>query len=142
MKLNDECIRDIMKYLVDYLEWSIDSEGQIIYNSINTQMIANSLEKYNVITICQSIHILAEQDFIRGDKLFDMKYQYPGSITINEITYLGHNFYNSIQDDTTWSKTKSIIGKIGNHSLHFVEDTAQLVAKEAAKQAVAIAMTK
>lgn len=142
MKLNDECIRDIMKYLVDYLEWSIDSEGQIIYNGINAQMIANTLEKYNVITICQSIHILAEQDFIRGDNLFDMKYQYPGSITIKEITYLGHNFYNSIQDDTTWSKTKSVIGKIGNHSLHFMEKTAQLIAKEAAKQAVAITMTK
>ena len=142
MKLNDECIRDIIKYLVNYLEWSIDPEGQIIYNSINAQTITNSLEKYNVITICQSIHILAEQDFIRGDNLFDMKYQYPGSVNIKEITYLGHNFYNSIQDDTTWSKTKSIIGKIGNHSLHFVEDTAQLVAKEAAKQAVAIAMTK
>lgn len=142
MKLNDNCIRDIMKYLVDNLEWYLDDDEKITYNTIDARTISKALPDYNEITIYQSIHILAEENFILGNNLLEMNNKNPWSIHIKEITYLGHNFYNSIQDDTTWSKTKSVIGKIGNHSLHFMEETAQLVAKEAAKQAVAIAMTK
>lgn len=142
MKLNDNCIRDIMRYLVENLEWYIDEDEKITYKTIDAQTISKDLPEYNAITVYQSIHILAEENFILGKDLFEMNNKNPWMIHVKEITYLGHNFYNSIQDDTTWSKTKSIIGKIGNHSLHFVEDTAQLVAKEAAKQAVAIAMTK
>lgn len=71
-----------------------------------------------------------------------MQFQYPGSLEIKEVTYLGHNFYNFIQDDTVWNKTKTIIAKAGNHTLKFIEDTAQMVAVASAKQAVTVMMTQ
>lgn len=56
------------------------------------------------------------------------------------MTIYGHNFYNSIQEDTIWNYTKHIVGKVGNHTLKFIEDTAQKVAVEMAKQAITVTM--
>lgn len=49
--------------------------------------------------------------------------------------------YNSIQEDTVWNKTKSIISKAGNHTLSFIEETAQMIATESAKQIITVMMT-
>lgn len=61
---------------------------------------------------------------------------------ICEVTYVGHNFYSTIQPESIWKKTKSIIGKIGNHTLSFIETVAHDVAIESAKQAITITMMK
>lgn len=68
-----------------------------------------------------------------GQKYFD-------SCDITDVTVYGHDFYNSIQEDTIWNKTKNIVGQVGNHTLKFIEDTAQKIAVESAKQAVSITM--
>ena len=36
--------------------------------------------------------------------------------------------------------TKNVVGQVGNHTLKFIEDTAQKIAVESAKQAVTITM--
>lgn len=143
MKLNEECVRDVMTYLINNLEWDYDFDYQEIkYNKITIRMIADNLKTYNPITVYQTIHILAQIDYIKGKDILDMHDRNPDRAYVDEITYLGHNFYNSIQDDTVWSKTKSIITKAGNHTLKFVEDTAQMVAVASAKQAVTVMMTQ
>ena len=41
-----------------------------------------------------------------------------------------------------FTKTKSVISKVGIHTLDFIENTAHDIAVESAKQAIVIAMTK
>lgn len=51
-------------------------------------------------------------------------------------------FLETIKPELIWNKTKSIISKVGVHTLNFIEDIAHDVAVESAKQAVTIAMTQ
>lgn len=53
-----------------------------------------------------------------------------------------HKFLETIKPELIWNKTKSIISKVGVHTLNFIEDIAHDVAVESAKQAVTIAMTQ
>lgn len=61
---------------------------------------------------------------------------------ICDISFYGIQLLNAIRPMDAWNKKKSIIKQVGNHSLKFVEETAQMVAIELAKQTVAIMMSQ
>ena len=63
-------------------------------------------------------------------------------VNIYNVTHRGHEFYEIIQPESIWDKTKSVVSKVGVHTLGFIECTAHDIAVESAKQAVTIAMTK
>lgn len=90
-----------------------------------------------------SVMKLCEYNYITLAKVYPNEGQkYIDSCTITDVTVCGHNFYESIQEDTIWNKTKHIIGDVGNHTLKFIEDTAQKVTIESAKQAITVIMTQ
>lgn len=47
---------------------------------------------------------------------------------ITDISFYGIQLLEKIHPETTWEKTKSIANKVGNHTLSFIEDTAQKIA--------------
>ena len=53
---------------------------------------------------------------------------------ICDISFYGIQLLNAIRPMDAWNKTKSIIKQVGNHSLKFVEETAQMVATELANR--------
>lgn len=59
---------------------------------------------------------------------------------INNITYPGHQFLNTVRPEPIWNKTKNIVAKVGNHTLAFVESVAHDIAVESAKQAITVMM--
>lgn len=142
MKINEECIRDIITYLSENLIIKKDYDDKYKYETISVYMLNKNFQsKYAIQDIIYSVKILNECGYIRGENLsklhdIDIKFQ-----DIQDITYLGNRFYESIQPETVWEKTKGIVGKIGNYSLEFIESTAKEVAVEMAKQAVSISMT-
>ena len=78
--------------------------------------------------------MLAECDYINVSGVSTQKYF--SMMDVNSITYAGHKFIESIRPQTIWDKTKSIISKVGTHTLKFVEDTAQKIAVEYAKSLI------
>lgn len=58
-----------------------------------------------------------------------------------DITYRGHKFIEATRDKTVWEQTKGVVAQVGNHALHFIEDTAQKIAVETAKALVVKAVT-
>jgi hypothetical protein len=86
---------------------------------------------------------LCEYNYITLSKVYPNEGQkYIDSCIIIDVTICGHNFYESVQEDTVWNKTKHIIGSVGNQTLKFIEYTAQMVATASAKQAITIMMTQ
>lgn len=143
MNLNIECMREIIKYCadnIDYVEGVEDSWGESfvdltdLYNAVE-------LKQFNKKDIMYSVLKLYEYKYIELCDIYPMNKSYLEKCTVCDITVQGHNFLSSIQDDTLWNKTKNIVGKVGNHTLKFIEDTAQMVAIESAKQAVTVMMT-
>lgn len=88
-----------------------------------------------------SVFKLHEYNYITITNVSPKNKAYFDNCSISDVTIYGHNFYESIRENTTWSKTKSVIGKVGNHTLHFIANSAQMIAVESEKQAVTIMMT-
>lgn len=57
------------------------------------------------------------------------------SCSIEDVTFRGYQFIESVREPSIWEKTKSIVGKVGNHTLGFIENVAHDVAIEVAKEA-------
>lgn len=124
MKLDVECIREILIYLENNLDFI---EGTYKHNNIGRSKIVKDLHStkgldkdllaYAIEKMCES-HII-EADIIIGS-CHGMTH-----CNIYDISYQGHQFLDSIRPESIWEKTKNIANSIGNHSLKFIEDTAQ-----------------
>lgn len=90
--------------------------------------------------IAYSILKLLEINFIKASEVSPENAGVIQKCEVYEVTYLGHKFYESIQSEHIWDKTKSVISKVGVHTLDFIEGVARDVAVESAKQAVTISM--
>lgn len=144
MNMNIECVRKIICYCVrniDYEEIGLN-EWKEKCISLNMLYDTKDLKGFSKKDIMYSVMRLNEMGYIKLQNISPLNKTYINNCIISDVTYLGHNFYNSIQDDTVWNKTKSIIAKAGNHTLKFVEDTAQMIAVASAKQAITVMMTQ
>lgn len=143
MKINEDCIRDILGYLIENLTIKAD-ETKFAYAKIDTLQIINnlSLTSYSKEDIVYSIHILAELQFINGDNLMQHSPTSYTRQTIYNVTYRGQRFYETIRPESTWEKTKGVINTIGVHTLEFIESIAHDMVVESAKEATAIIVNK
>ena len=139
MKLNEDCIRDTLSILVNELIFIIDKKyNKVEFGKLTFFDIKNEFNQYTNEDICQSLYILAQNNYIRGKHLLDMNGQLLSTIYVNEVTYIGYQFYESIQPEPIWQKTKTILKHVGVHSLNFIESVAHDVAIECAKQIIPI----
>ena len=106
MQMNLECIKDVLLYCV---------------NNIKIKKVGNDwkIDKVNLETLYN-----AENGAILK------------RCSIDDVTIEGHKFIDSVKEPTIWNKTKSIINKVGNHTLEFVENVAHDVAVESAKELI------
>ena len=142
MKINEECIRDVLSYLVDNLTIQI-SNNRGDFNSISLlSLMKNFEEKYSKEDIWYSIYNLSQDGFIETNDIRKQSRNGFAFVDIYNVTHRGHQFNEIIQPPTIWNKTKSVVSKVGIHTLDFIENTAHDIDVESAKQAVVIAMTK
>lgn len=144
MKLNLDCMRDILKYCIekqDFYEGMDDTWG-IKY--VDLPMLYNSdlKDEYPKKDIMYSIVKLEECHFIKIDDKYPQNAPYIERCSISDVTLSGHQFYESIKESSAWEKTKSIANKVGNHTIKFIEGVAHDIAVESAKQFVIISMQK
>lgn len=144
MYLNFDCIRKIIKYCADNLDYNEGMDNTWGERFVDLCMLykAKELNNFSKKDIMYSVLKLYEYRYIVLSDIYPINKPYLERCTICDITTYGHNFLSSIQDDNIWNKTKNIIGKVGNHTLNFVEQTAQMIATESAKQAVTILMAQ
>ena len=134
MKLNPECIRDILLYLEDNLKIEDNS-----FDSISLDTLQNNLTQYSKEDIFYSVYNLREIHYIEGTFLGADNYKMYVCL-IDNITYAGHQFLDSVRPETVWNQTKSIIKRMGIHTLEFIESVAHDIAVESAKQMIKSSM--
>lgn len=136
MTINDNCIREILRYLVENLKIHIKNM-KFTYVSISVSELINKLEsqRYSKEDIVYSINILASLHYIEGEQLTDKMSVNFAYQKIDNVTYRGQQFYESIKPEPIWNKTKHIVEKVGVHTLEFIESVAHDAAVESAKEA-------
>lgn len=114
MKLNHDCVRALLLYLEENLEFDNTlSISDIIIDDFDSQDIMYSAFK------------LYEADYISG-KLLPRMNACPG-LLINGITWEGHKFLDTIRDNKVWSSTKNMLSKVSSTSISFASSVASQV---------------
>lgn len=115
MKLNQECIRDILLYIEENLTY----ENWIEASSL-------PLDKYSSEELIYTVEKLIEADFLNCSTSHYIGSSLP-AIRIKSITYSGHQFLDNIRDDKVWKETKSIVSKVSSVSIQIISDVASKV---------------
>lgn len=144
MKMNEDCIRDILQYYVENLEIQFGTHNRCSFSEISLlATIEKFKDEYTKADIWYSVYNLSQDRFIETNDIYRISRD-PGLayVIIYNVTHRGHQFYESIQPEPIWDKTKTVVSKVGIHTLSFIESVAHDVAVEAGKQAVTISMAQ
>ena len=114
MKLNQDCIRDLLLYLEENLKLND-------YLSISNI----SLKNYSSEELLYTADKLYEADYLKcSRKVYDNT---DLMIFVSSITYSGHQFLDNIRDDKVFAKTKSILSGFKSVSIDIISETASKV---------------
>lgn len=126
MKLNPECIRDILLSVED-----------------NTGFY-DSLEYPEEINKCPLLESYTDEEIryhIRQCKksyLIEVDENLTGDMSISDLTPSGHEFLANIRADNIWNRTKTIAEKVGSHSLDTLNKISVGVISEIIKSQLGI----
>lgn len=114
MKLNPDCIRDIL-ITIESME----------YNSVYTlAKLQANLPDYSEDVLNYHCLQMIDADLLNAKAINVMGEISPQIWRIFDLTYQGHQFLADIRSDTSWNKTKTIARTVGSESLHALKDIA------------------
>ena len=121
MKLNPDCIRDILLTVED---------NCTINNGI--RLPDNNFEKLNKYTIDELMYHVRQcalsEFFYRVIEISD------GSYFVTDLSPQGHEFLADIRKDNNWNKVKEVSSKVGSNSLKAIMQIASSVVADLIKQ--------
>ena len=114
MKLNHSCVRELLLYIEKNAEYS---------SLISVEAI--ELSGYSLEEIAYTTKKLKEAGYINADfRIYEIENL---CAFIEDITWEGHKFLDTIRDNAVWSKTKKIISKFSSVPLSLVSNVASQV---------------
>lgn len=124
MKLNHDCIRDLLLFLEEYL--TNDNYYLLDPYSFTRTVYLNGFDNSDVLYSCEK---LFEAGYVNGKIRNFVDITIP-EIKITSISWEGHKFLNNIRDDKIWKDTKSILSQFKTVSISFISDVAaQIISK-------------
>lgn len=121
MKLNPDCIRDVLIYLEENLTYSDDEEYVIAHKAISASRVIQELSEakgYSTGDVKYSIEKLIEVKYISATDVITGGNERVISFKIKDILYDGHEFLATVRPETIWEATKNGASKIGAMSIH------------------------
>lgn len=116
MKLNPDCLRDILLYIEDVT----DLDNHPVIEPTDLPAPLNSYESSEVMYHIKQAEL--------SNLILDCKWYMDGSCSIKYLTPDGHQFVGNIQSPKLWSKVKSITQDAGVNTLRALIEIASKVA--------------
>lgn len=126
MVLNPDCVRDVLL--------CVESCG--FGERMNLTRLHEKLPDYTEEDLWYTCLKLEEGGYLDLLTILSLKMTMPSIKQINDLTYSGHEFLNTIREDSNWGKVKGIAKKAGVFSLKTLGEIAQEVAKAAVNSAL------
>ncbi len=114
MKLNIDCIRQVLL--------AIENAGYDEYLTLDK--LCETISDFSRDDIEYSCLKLDEAGYINATFVNPMRKLHPELKSVNDLTFAGHEFLNSIHEPTNWEKTKTAAKKIGSFSLSTISAIA------------------
>lgn len=115
MKLNHDCVRDLMIYFEENLDYNND----VYVNTLPSENYSKDELVYTTEKLNEAGYIKCVCKNYVGEKT--------PLIIVNAITYDGHAFLDNVRDNKIWSKTKGILSSLKSASIEIVSETAAKV---------------
>lgn len=115
MRLNPDCIRDILFYIEDttgYQRWTFFPRSP---QDFNIQLKNN----YSPNEILYHLELCEEYGYIVIPSSQPM-----GEIQIKRLSVSGHEFLENIRQDTNWNQTKEVAKSVGSTSMEILSNVA------------------
>lgn len=122
MKLNYDCLRDVLISLEENLSISPDLSFEYLY--LDDIFNLKRLVKHSKEDVYYCIYNLEKINFLDGHIRF-ADGGIPVVCRINNITYFGHEFLQSIKSDTVWMKIKAKIKPVAGLSITLIAEIAK-----------------
>lgn len=127
MKLNPDCIRDVM--LAIEIVQNVDHDLNLYHTDLTHIAQAESLSKYPEEDIAYTILMLTDGGLLTAKPTYADGKIY--SLYVSGLTFAGHQYLEKIRNADRWVKVKSIGDKIGDYSLSAIEKIAEGVTSAA-----------
>lgn len=121
MVLSPDCVRDVLL--------SVESCG--FGERLTLEGLERKLPQYSEEDLWYTCLKLEEGGYLELVKVSGLRMPMPGIKEIKSLTYLGHEFLDSIREDSNWGKVKLVAKKAGTFSLSSLGEIAKEVAKAA-----------
>lgn len=115
MKLNHECVRDVLIHIEENLSYGYYMDFSKV-----------ELKDYSQEELLYTADKLLEAGFITGTRRNSIAESLP-DIRITSLTWEGHQFLDNIRDDSVWKDTKKVLSKFSSVSLSLVGNVASQV---------------
>ena len=134
MKLNPDCIRDTLLCLESNLtiNSSINTMSSIRLAKLYELMSSQYNDKYTHDDIWYSVYLLQQTGYIEADIANAGTYTMT-KCYIQNITWNGHQFLNTIRPHTIWEAVKTKAMEIGGMSIKALGDASSIVIQEIIK---------
>lgn len=132
MRLNPDCIRDILFFLEEKLTLAPD----LTFQEIDYDVLCNNLS-YSDAEIVNTLVVLDEAGFI----ITASDYSNEGleELCICRITYDGYQFIETIRPETVWQKVKHAGSSVGSMSIDVITKVATSVITDLLKSQLGLA---
>ena len=131
MKLNHDCIRDVMIYIEENCIYEDDDRGNRSIHSRVFYEITHDKKLSARYTEDEIIHVVAqlyfEDMFIATMTPETLNFR---QVEVDSLSFKGHEFLDNIKDDTVWKKAKKFIGE------HLTSTSFSIIASGASKIAI------
>lgn len=126
MKLDKDCIRNILIYIEKYCVYEIDKFGNKSMHIVNLHELMGAKDLLNTPEddIRYTVVKLLEGRYLEGKLIpknsglnFDI-------VNISQLTLRGHDLLDNIRPEPVWDKTKSVLHKVGDFSLGVMSQVA------------------
>lgn len=143
MKLNPDCIRDLMLFFEEHTYIKTHKDGALFGASYHV-IYANALcdlppfTQYEPGEILYHIIQLAESGYLATDFKFDPLTNFMrGNVPrIYYVTPKGHEFIASIEEKNRWEKTSKVLKTFGTVSLTVIETISKGIAAAAIEEMI------
>lgn len=120
MRLNPDCIRDILLYIESQTDSEIDS--------VEFEELIDNLTDYDENTLHYHVNQISKSDLV--DSVF---YADDKPLFISDLSPEGHEFLANVKSNTNWNKTKEIAKNVGSSSINSLKEIAVSVISELIK---------
>lgn len=131
MKLNHDCIRDVMIYIEENCIYEDDDRGnrsihsRVFYEITHDEKLSSQYTEDEIRYVIAQLYF--EDMVIATMTPETLNFR---QVEVDSLSFKGHEFLDNIKDDTIWKKAKNFVGE------HLTSTSFSIIANVASKLAI------